>query len=388
MTGALTATGALKGAGGLGEPGGLRGLDGLRGPDGLTRAGAAPSAGSGAEGASARFQQRLGWYCAERDEERESPLPAGKKLAFAAQGERRCLGVRRAGRWLVCPYAAVLDGESAKDQCPRCAQLDRSRSVAADTMADDPRPYAVYLAYFGPGLLKVGITAAERGPARLVEQGAVAYAWLGRGPLMAARRAEALLGSALAIPDRFTKAAKRAARGVLPEVPERCAELAQLHAKAGGLGGWPETLEPVEFACTDHTELFGLDRVPAGAAVLGGLTAGAEIVGEVLAGVGSDVYLRLAGGDERAVGPVGSVGSVGSVGPVGGAEGRRSGAGQGAGQGAGAGGPWPVAVMDARLLSGWVLGAATGRVTTAPVLPARTAGPGAPERGGEQEGLF
>ncbi|MFF4285943.1 DUF2797 domain-containing protein [Streptomyces sp. NPDC001633] len=305
--------------------------------------------------------------------------------------------MRRAGRWLVCPYAAVLDGESAKDQCARCAQLDRSRSVAADTMADDPRPYAVYLAYFGPGLLKVGITAAERGPARLVEQGAVAYAWLGRGPLMAARRAEALLGSALAIPDRFTKAAKRAARGALPEVPERCAELAQLHARARGLGGWPETLEPAEFAFTDHTELFGLDRVPAGAAVLGGLTAGAEIVGEVLAGVGSDVYLRLAGGDEGAVGSVGAVSSVGVVGSVGavdsvavvgGAEGRRSGAGQGAGQGPGAGGPGPVAVMDARLLSGWVLGAATGRVTTVPVLPARTAVPGASERGGEQEGLF
>ncbi|MER6310787.1 DUF2797 domain-containing protein [Streptomyces sp. NPDC001657] len=318
-------------------------------------------------------------------------------MAFAAQGERRCLGVRRAGRWLVCPYAAVLDGESAKDQCARCAQLDRSRSVAADTMADDPRPYAVYLAYFGPGLLKVGITAAERGPARLVEQGAVAYAWLGRGPLMAARRAEALLGSALAIPDRFTKAVKRAARGALPEVPERCAELAQLHARARGLGGWPETLEPVEFAFTDHTELFGLDRVPASAAVLGGLTAGAEIVGEVLAGVGSDVYLRLAGGDEGAVGSagavssvgvVGSVGTVDSVAVVGGAEGRRSGAGQGAGQGPGAGGPGPVAVMDARLLSGWVLGAATGRVTTVPVLPARTAVPGASERGGEQEGLF
>ncbi|BDM73324.1 hypothetical protein HEK616_68110 [Streptomyces nigrescens] len=361
MSGALTGSGALRGADGLREPGGSAG------------GGSAPPAGRGAEGASAGFGQRLGWYCAERDEERESLLPAGKMLAFAAQGERRCLGVRRAGRWLVCPYAAVLDGESAKDQCARCAQLDRSRSVAADTMADDPRPYAVYLAYFGPGLLKVGITAAERGPARLVEQGAVAYAWLGRGPLMAARRAEALLGSALAIPDRFTKAAKRAARGVLPAVPERCAELAQLHARARQLGGWPETLEPLEFACTDHTELFGLDRVPAGAAVLGGLTAGAEIVGEVLAGAGSDVYLRLVGGVEGAAGE---------------AEVRRS----GAGQGAGAGGPWPVAVMDARLLSGWVLGAAAGRVTTVPVLPARTAGPGGPERGGErggeQEGLF
>ncbi|WP_455754366.1 DUF2797 domain-containing protein [Streptomyces decoyicus] len=300
-----------------------------------------------------------------------SMLPAGKVLAFAAQGERRCLGVRRAGGRLVCPYGAVLDGASARDQCARCAQLDRSRSVAADTMADDPRPYGVYLAYFGPGLLKVGITAAERGPARLVEQGAVAYAWLGRGPLMAARRAEALLGSALAVPDRFAKAAKRAARGALPPVPDRVAELEQLHCAAQELAGWPETLQPVEFACADHTELFGLDRIPGEVAELGGMTPGAEIVGEVLTGVGSDVYLRLAmtGG----AGPAGGTGAVGGTGPVGVA-------------GRGGGG---VAVMDARMLSGWVLGAAVGRVTTVPV---RAVGAGAGEREGEgagrQEGLF
>ncbi|MFI9050682.1 DUF2797 domain-containing protein [Streptomyces sp. NPDC053427] len=277
-----------------------------------------------------------------------SPLPAGKVLAFAARGERRCLGVRRGGRRTVCPYAAVLDGAGAKDQCASCAQLDRSRSVAADTMADDPRPYGVYLAYFGPGLLKVGITAAERGPARLVEQGAVAYAWLGRGPLMAARRAEALLGSALAVPDRFGKAAKRAARGALPPVGDRIAELARLHGAACGLPGWPETLEPVGFACHDHTELFGLDRIPAEVAELGAPAAGAEIVGEVVAGVGADVYLRLRGGGEQ--------------------EGT--------------------AVLDLRVLSGWVLGAASGSVTTVPVREREGGRRVRGDEGGGQEGLF
>lgn len=326
--------------------------------------------GGGPEPAG-RFGQRLGWYCAERAEARTSLLPAGKTLAFAAVGERRCLGVWRSGRWIVCPYRAVLDGASARDQCARCAQLDRSRSVAADTMADDPRPYGVYLAYFGPGLLKVGITAAERGAARLVEQGAVAYAWLGRGPLMAARRAEAVLGSALGVPDRFPKAAKRAARGALPPVAERAAELAQLHGRARDPALWPETLEPVEFACTDHSELFGLDRIPGEVAELGGMTAGADVVGEVLAGVGSDVYLRLAG-EERGEGELEGEG-VGGVGGAGGAGGL-------------------IAVMDARVLSGWVLGAAAGAVTTVSVsVPARgrAAVKGEGEReGGGHEGLF
>ncbi|WJY39562.1 DUF2797 domain-containing protein [Streptomyces sp. P9-2B-2] len=354
-----------------------------------------PRWSGGGPGPVGRFGQRLGWYCAERGEARVSLLPAGKRLAFAARGERLCLGVWRAGRWIVCPYGAVLDGASARDQCARCAQLDRSRSVAADTMADDPRPYGVYLAYFGPGLLKVGITAAERGPARLVEQGAVAYAWLGRGPLMAARRAEALLGSALAVPDRFTKAAKRAARGALPPVSERAAELAQLHHAARELAGWPETLEPVEFAFADHSDLFGLDRIPGEVAELGGMTAGAEIVGEVLTGVGADVYLRLAGeGGVVGVG-VGERGGVGGEGGDAHGGGEQTGAGGfggGAGPGAGAGAgveAGVVAVMDARLLSGWVLGAAAGRVTTVPV---RASGRGAGEREREgargQEGLF
>ncbi|WP_146058778.1 DUF2797 domain-containing protein, partial [Streptomyces sp. FM008] len=72
---------------------------------------------------------------------------------------------------------------STRAQCEGCARLDRARSVAADTMADDPRAYAVYLAWFGPGMVKVGITREDRGAARLLEQGAVAFAWLGRGPL-------------------------------------------------------------------------------------------------------------------------------------------------------------------------------------------------------------
>nr|WP_308403902.1 DUF2797 domain-containing protein [Streptomyces rhizoryzae] len=314
-----------------------------------------------------------------------SLLPPGKALAFAAVGERRCLGVRRAGRWLPCPYGAVLESEGVRDQCPACARLDRSRSVAADTMADDPRPYGVYLAYFGPGLVKVGITAAERGAARLVEQGAVAYAWLGRGPLMAARRAEAVLGSALGVPDRFAKEAKRAARAALPPVAERAAELARLHGAARALAGWPETLEPVAFACVDHTELFGLARIPAGGAVeLGGPAAGAEIVGEVVAGVGADVYLRLAG-DAAEAREAGRASCEG----CGGLGGREVGGVHGGGV---------VAVLDGRLLSGWVLGPARGRVTTVPVRPA--GGSGSAERGrpgergkrgepGEgQEGLF
>ncbi|MGI5469917.1 DUF2797 domain-containing protein [Streptomyces sp. CA-132043] len=293
----------------------------------------------------------LGWYHPERGEERRSTLPAGRALAFAVAGERRCLGVRRAGRWIVCPHAAVLDGAGARDQCPDCARLDRSRSVAADTMADDPRPYGVYLAYFGPGLLKVGITAAERGAARLLEQGAVGYSWLGHGPLMAARRAEALLGSALAVRDRFAKAEKRAARRALPPPAGRAAALGALHREAQSLPGWPEALRAAPYAYEDHSEVFGLDRIPVepgAVGEVGALRAGTEIAGEVLAAAGSDLYLRQEGQEDQGGSAV------------------------------------PVVVLDARLLSGWVLRAAAGKVTTADVVVRAESGTDE----GRQEGLF
>jgi hypothetical protein len=107
---------------------------------------------------------------------------------------------------------------SSGARCEECARLERAHSVAADTIADDPRSYHVYLAWFGPGMVKVGITGVERGSARLLEQGAITFSWLGRGPLMAARRTEELLRAALRVPDRIPYAEKRAVRAALPGV--------------------------------------------------------------------------------------------------------------------------------------------------------------------------
>ncbi|SCD94308.1 Protein of unknown function [Streptomyces sp. IgraMP-1] len=199
----------------------------------------------------------LGWW-AEGRGERGSVLRVGEGLGFRVAGVRRCLGVWRGGRRTVCPERAEVGAGSTRAQCEGCARLDRARSVAADTMADDPRAYAVYLAWFGPGMVKVGITREDRGAARLLEQGAVAFAWLGRGPLMAARRAEELLRSALGVPDRVSYARKRAVRGELPPAGVRAAELAEWHGRAVGLAGWPEALERAEFAVVDHGGVFRL----------------------------------------------------------------------------------------------------------------------------------
>jgi len=226
---------------------------------------------------------------------RRSGLPWGKRVAFAVPegAVRRCVGARGNA----CPVAAGVPGRSRGARCEECARLDRAHSVAADTLADDPRPYRVYLAWFGPGMVKVGITAVERGPVRLLEQGAVCFAWLGAGPLMAARRTEELLRAALRVPDRIPYADKRAVRAALPgTVAERAAEVAELHARAVALTGWPESLSREPCRVVDHVERFGL--LGAAAAAAGDvveLVPGGAVSGELVAAAGPDLHLAVGG---------------------------------------------------------------------------------------------
>ncbi|GAA2347865.1 DUF2797 domain-containing protein [Streptomyces cuspidosporus] len=257
--------------------------------------------------------------------DRVSPLPPGHPLAFTVvsdadaaagprtaavpatasrgrRGEREaaatgrgCVGVRRGARHTPCPAGAEVPVSAVSARCPDCARLDRSYSVAADTRTDDPRPYDVYLAWFGPELIKVGITAAERGGARLLEQAALSYTLLGRGPLMAARRAEAVLGAALGVPDRFPYAAKRAAREAPPPQRERAAQLAAVHARAAALGGLPESLTLRPCTPVHHDAVFHLDRLRPAHGVIR-LGPGRTVAGRVEAAAGPDVYLTDSAG--------------------------------------------------------------------------------------------
>ncbi|MEU8777491.1 DUF2797 domain-containing protein [Streptomyces sp. NPDC048606] len=256
----------------------------------------------------------IGWY-GPGGAERDSPLVPGRVLAFVARGERRCPGVWRAGRRTPCPREAVVPGRAGNAQCPECARLDRSFSVAADTNVADPRTYRVYLAWFGPDMVKVGITAEERGSTRLLEQGAVTWAWLGRGPLMAMRRTEELLRAALGVPDRIAYSRKRAARAALPPEPERALEVARLHARAAALEGWPESLERLECEVVDHAGPFHLAALPTPARSPSQLLSGAAVVGRLVAAAGPDLHFadglvvdtRLLTGWDLAPAPEGAV---------------------------------------------------------------------------------
>jgi len=253
---------------------------------------------------------------------RRSALTWGKRVAFgvAEGGGRTCVGARGHP----CPVRAAVSGRSTGARCEECARLDRAHSVAADTLADDPRPYRVYLAWFGPGMVKVGITAEERGSVRLLEQGAVCFSWLGTGPLMAARRTEELLRAALGVPDRIPYVEKRAVRARLPgSAVERAAEVTELHARAMALGGRPESLAPAPCQLVDHVGVFGLTDLPAAVGEVAELAAGGVVSGRLVAAAGPDLHLAT--------------------------------------------GPGEVVVLDTRLITGWELVPAEGDEVTVPV---------------------
>lgn len=275
----------------------------------------------------------LGWR--KGPQARGSALAYGTELGFRAAGERGCAGARGNA----CPVAAVVPARSTGGRCPECGRLDRAHSVAADTIPDDPRTYRVYLAWFGPGMVKVGITAEERGAARLREQGAVVFSWLGRGPLMAARRAEEVLRAALGVPDRIPYARKRAVRAELPDTAVRAAEVAELYGRAVALEGhgWPEALERLPFGAVDHAGIFGIGAVAGAAKAVTGLVDGGAVAGRLVAAAGPDLHLDT------------------------GADG--------------------VVVVDTRLMSGWALAAAgAGAGVSVPTV--------AVGGGGSQGGLF
>ncbi|MFC7840142.1 DUF2797 domain-containing protein [Streptomyces sp. NPDC057382] len=266
---------------------------------------------------------------------RRSALTRGKRVAFgvAEGGVRTCTGARGHP----CPAAAVVPGRSTGARCEECARLDRAHSVAADTLADDPRPYRVYLAWFGPGMVKVGITAEERGSARLLEQGAVCFSWLGTGPLMAARRTEELLRAALRVPDRIPYADKRAVRSALPGTEaERAGEITELHGRAVALPAWPESLAREPLRVVDHAGVFGLPGLDAAVGEVRELVAGGAVGGELVAAAGPDLHLDTGSG---------------------------------------------VVVLDTRLMTGWELGPAQGGARELPVRRFK-------EDTGVQDGLF
>ncbi|MEV0949279.1 DUF2797 domain-containing protein [Promicromonospora sp. NPDC050249] len=236
----------------------------------------------------------LEWFSPTGDV-RASAVDLGARLSFTVGPDRRCTGLWWDGRRVPCTARAPIDPGAKSGQCDSCAAIARTRSVATDTVLDDPREFCVYLAHHG-SVVKVGISATERGPARLLEQGALSSMILSAGTLLSARRCEALLTTALGVPQQVHTARKRGARLAPGTASARAAALAAVAERAAGLD-WPPGQSRSTAGPVDHTPAYGLpDGGIAADHEIGPLQAGATINGEVVCRIGRDMYLSTPGG--------------------------------------------------------------------------------------------
>jgi hypothetical protein len=230
--------------------------------------------------------------------ETRRPADPGTSLSWHLSGPRRCTGVWAGTARRPCPARAEIPASGTDAQCPACALADRGRQIAKDAaLGDDGREYRLYLAWFGPGLVKIGLTAADRGRDRLLEQGAITFTMLAAGPYVPVRQAERLTAAAGLARERITAAAKAAAWQALPPPAERAAQVAAARKQVTAGARWPGLVRPLPEAITDQAGDFGLDRRAAGTyREVTGISDGALLTGQVRLVIGRDLLLETPAG--------------------------------------------------------------------------------------------
>jgi hypothetical protein len=230
--------------------------------------------------------------------ERRVPALPGQDLNWTFTGPRRCIGVWSGGARQPCLAAACRPRNGTDPQCSACAAADYGRLLARDAVpAGDNRTYQLYLAWLGPGLLKVGLTAAGRGRDRLLEQGAITFTLLAEGPYPGVRQAERLVSAAGLARERVGTRAKAGAWWSLPGPDERAALLRRARAEVTRQVTWPDTIRLLPAAVTDQAADFGLDGpFPGGYAEVTAIDGRARLAGEIRCPIGHHLLLSAAGG--------------------------------------------------------------------------------------------
>ncbi|MFD7161390.1 DUF2797 domain-containing protein [Kribbella sp. NPDC059898] len=223
------------------------------------------------------------------------PVAPGDRVAVCLGGPRRCVGwwLPEAGRRRPCPQGREIAAAGGVAQCETCSASDPGRAFARDEIHDDGRRHALYLAWFGPQLLKVGMTAVERGADRLAEQGAIAYVWIGSGSRPAVRHLEQRVSAARIAPQRRRRPEKVTAWWSPSSAASRAGELATARRLVQGLAS--DDITPLGPEVHDNFDQFGIASLPDSYDELTDLAADAALVGTVLIACGRDLLIDLVG---------------------------------------------------------------------------------------------
>lgn len=225
--------------------------------------------------------------------ERTRTAGPGAAISWSLHAPRRCTGTWTGTSRVLCPAAAELPIDGTDPQCPACAYADKGRQIARDAaLGDDGREYMLYLAWFGHDLAKVGLTAADRGRDRLLEQGAIAYTPLATGPYTPIRQAERLASATGLARERISSRAKAAAWWTLPPAGERATLLAEVRDRIAGQVNWPGRIGLVPCTITDQAADFGIGQdTPGPYSEVTGISDHAVLCGQVRMVIGHHLLL-------------------------------------------------------------------------------------------------
>ncbi|MCG6493775.1 DUF2797 domain-containing protein [Kitasatospora sp. A2-31] len=268
----------------------------------------------------------------------------GTVVGWLLGGPRRCTGAWLAGATerTPCPHHAEIEPDGGAVQCPACQSVDRGLALARDQILDDGRTYRLYLAWFGDGLVKVGLTAEQRGTSRLLEQGALAWTFAARGALPAVRRAELTIAASGLARERFNARTKPDHWWSPGDAAHRRTLLLDARTAAHRLLAGHAVELLADHPVTDHVVLFGLaEGAPAAYGRIETLAPGAVVAGALRPPIGRHLLLDQPDGAE----------------PL---------------------------LLDTRLLTGWTLTQAAGRPASGLVVRPRVR----PEVPDTQEALF
>jgi hypothetical protein len=229
--------------------------------------------------------------------EARRPAEPGRLIAWILSEPRACTGVWTGDDRRSCPATAILPSDTTDAQCPACARADRGRQIARDRAPDDGREYVLYLAWFGPGLIKIGLTAADRGRDRLLEQGAITFTRLAVGPYGAVRQAEQAASAAGLAAERISTRSKTAAWPRLPSARERAESLAAARDRLIDQVSWPYQARLISDGVCDQAQDFGLTgQVPSCWQEVTAMRDGAILAGQIRFVVGRYVLLDTGAG--------------------------------------------------------------------------------------------
>ena len=201
---------------------------------------------------------------------RRQLLPVRERtFTLEATGERYCTGRHDllAGQSSPCPLQAAL-GDGALTQCSACfvatgfnPAFYNAAQLSPQQQRRNRQPHSVYLASFGGGAMKVGMTYAARGLSRLLEQGARLGAVIAKlDDADRARELEAYIATSFDVAESVRASRKRHLLGAPFSVSAARVELAR---RIESIAALRSDVEP-------RAEIIELDRYYTGAHRLDG----------------------------------------------------------------------------------------------------------------------